>query len=143
MTVSELTLALSENQLQKRIIDRADARGWSVHHARPARTSQGWRTPISGSPGFCDLVLARAGRVIIAELKSEGGKLRPEQAHWLGALSGTDPEIWVAGDITSMETATGLVAVWRPSDLPTIEAILDARSVIGNSDYQRSGQRPQ
>ena len=82
-------------------------RGWRVHAERPARTSKGWRTPVQGDPGFFDLVLARRGRVIFAELKSARGKLSAEQEAWLAELSG-GPERYT----------------WRPADFPAIEATL-------------------
>src|SRR5690606_28778418 len=61
--------------------------GWKVHHTRPARTDKGWRTPLQGDAGYPDLTMARRGRVVIAELKSESGRVTREQAAWLEHLS--------------------------------------------------------
>lgn len=76
---------MTEADLLARVIDTAHLYGWLVHHTRPARTAQGWRTPIQGDRGAPDLLLARNGVVILAELKSGRGQLGPGQADWLDA----------------------------------------------------------
>ena len=97
--------------LTDKVIALAHACGWLVYHQRPARTGRGWRTAIQGDAGFPDLVLARdqvtidpnyRGRLIVAELKTEQGKLTQAQLEWIQALGLTH----------SIETY-----VWRPSDL--------------------------
>lgn len=93
---------LSEDELQDRILQAAELYGWRVVHHRPARTNDGWRTPMSGHPGFPDLVLARDGVVIIAELKSRKGKPTPSQELWLDALGHHG-------------------RLWRPADWPAIQ----------------------
>lgn len=77
---------VTEAQFQSAVIDLAHYRGWLVHHTRAARTEKGWRTPIQGDAGFCDLVLARAGVVLLVELKAEKGRLSPEQKRWASQL---------------------------------------------------------
>lgn len=77
---------LTEAQWQKRVIATAHQYGWLVHHGRPARTKDGWVTPIEGDPGFLDLVLARDHVVIIPELKTDTGRFQPGQPEWLAAL---------------------------------------------------------
>ena len=81
---------ITEAQFQQQVIDLAHLNSWRVAHFRPARTDKGWRTPVAADgAGFPDLVLARDGVVIFAELKTERGVLRPEQNVWghhLGAL---------------------------------------------------------
>lgn len=92
---------MSEAAFQRRVIDTARLYGWRVHHARPARTAQGWRTPVTGDAGYVDLTMARRGRLLLVELKAELGRLRPEQQVWLDEL----------------RTVPGLeIHVWRPSD---------------------------
>ena len=123
MTTNALLLNLTEAQFQTRIIDRARALGWWVHHDRPARKGDGsWSTPIQGDAGFPDLVLVRMGRVIFAEIKTEKGRLRLEQREWLTELSGTpwEDNIWDR----SLALVEYEVYLWRPSDTPRIEEIL-------------------
>jgi hypothetical protein len=106
---------LTEAQLQEKTTALAHARGWLVHHDRPApdpRQGGALRTVIDGDKGFPDLVLARGGRIIIAELKSEKGRTSQQQEQWLDAL----------GVNTYPSTVT--VTVWRPRDWPDIERAL-------------------
>jgi hypothetical protein len=98
---------LSEDDLKARVIDTAKLNGWRVHHGRPARTHAGWRTAVEGHAGLPDLVLARDGVVILAELKSQRGQPTDDQARWLAAA--------------------GVHArLWRPADWPDILAQLSA-----------------
>lgn len=95
----------SEADFQTWVIGYAQLRGWRVAHFRPARTGRGWRTPMQGDPGFPDLVLARNGEIIFAELKAERGRLSAEQSQWAFALG----RVWWE---------------WRPRDRDMIEEIL-------------------
>lgn len=75
--------------------------GWLWVHQRPARTRHGWVTAMSGSPGFPDYLALRDARCLAIELKSDVGRVRAEQAHWLDAFA----------------AVPGIEAyVWRPSD---------------------------
>lgn len=104
------TLPQTEAQFQKAVIDLARHTGWLVAHFRPARTEEGWRTPVSADgAGFVDLVLVR-DRVLYRELKSEKGRVRPDQQHWHDALAAAGADI----------------AVWRPSDWSAIASTLQA-----------------
>ena len=58
--------------------------------------------------GFPDLVLAKAGRLIFAELKNQKHKASDEQIRWLIALGNTGAESYL----------------WRPEDLDAIISIL-------------------
>jgi hypothetical protein len=84
---------VTEAEFTTRVIQAAQLYGWLVSHSRPALTAKGWRTALQGDRGAPDLVLARGGVVILAELKSERGRLGPGQAGWLEAL-GTHGRIW-------------------------------------------------
>ena len=106
--------ALKEKDFQRTVIEYARGRGWMVAHfgntVKIVRRGSDYKTiPDRGAAGFPDLVLVRTPRVVYAELKGEKGKLSEEQALWLRALGlcGQD------------------VHVWRPSDWPTIEAVLE------------------
>lgn len=92
---------LCEAQLQRLVVELARWTGWRVHAERPAATPSGWRTPIQGDAGFPDLVLARSGEMIFAELKSRTGRLAEEQKAW-GLVLGTVPGV--------------AYYVWRPAD---------------------------
>lgn len=102
---AEQDASLTEDDLLTRVLDLARLRGWKVVHYRPAKTAKGWRTPLQGDKGCPDVILARRGVVILAELKSETGKATPEQRQWLTQL----------GDHGHL---------WRPQDWPRIAALL-------------------
>ncbi len=92
---------LSEAAFQQRVMDAARHAGWLCVHFRPAKTQRGvWVTPMAGDKGFPDLALAKDGRVILAELKSDKGKPSKEQLAWLAAVGGHgrlwSPENWEA-----------------------------------------------
>jgi hypothetical protein len=90
-------LTVNENQFTQRVVDTAKLYGWLVTHFRPAETGRGWRTPLSGDAGFVDLVLARAGEVLHAELKVGRNKPSPAQVSWGAALGGTY-RLWYPDD---------------------------------------------
>ncbi len=100
---------IAEKDFLKLVVDLAHVYGWKVAHFRPAMTSKGWRTAVSGDgKGFPDLVLAKGARIIFAELKTEIGQLAPEQLNWYQILNQT----------------TAYAYVWRPNDFDEIEKIL-------------------
>jgi hypothetical protein len=96
---------VKESEFQKQITDLALATGWQWAHFRPARTEQGWRTPVEGplGVGFPDLVLlrpataGRPGRVVFAEIKGSGGKATPEQEAWIAYARAADAECYLWG----------------------------------------------
>lgn len=88
-------IRISEADFTLAVIELATYRGWMVAHFRPARTEKGWRTPMQGHTGFPDLVLARRGTTIFAELKTEKGRVTAAQRRWHDQL--------------------GNCRIWRPS----------------------------
>ena len=109
----EIAKAITEAEFQRTVIDMAHALGWLVHHTRPARTGKGWTTPIQGNPGLPDLVMVSLGALpclVFAELKSERGREAAAQRRWADVLGRLG---WPV-----------VVRLWRPSDLPEIEAFL-------------------
>jgi len=80
-----LNRAMTEDQLSQAIIEAAIYRGWRVHHIRRSD-----RAIQQGHSGFPDLCLARNGRVLFMELKSEKGRSSPDQDAWFDALSDLD-----------------------------------------------------
>jgi VRR-NUC domain len=94
------TLAVTERDFQKAVTDALTLFCWRWTHFRPARSSKGWRTPLSGASGFPDVVAVRNDRVLYLELKAEDGRLSAEQAEWLTALAlaGADVHCWRPSD---------------------------------------------
>ena len=99
---------ISEKVFTKQVIDLARWHKWLVAHFRTSMNASGrWMTAVQGDgAGFPDLVLARNGEVIFAELKTEIGKLSPKQVDWYKALPQRS------------------YYLWRPSDYPEIERTL-------------------
>jgi hypothetical protein len=96
---------MTEADLQDAIVALARLRGWLVAHFRPARTERGWRTPVAADgAGFPDLVLVHPewGRLIVAECKSDRGRVTTDQMRWLAAFSaaGVETHIWRPEDLT-------------------------------------------
>jgi hypothetical protein len=88
---------LTEAQFQQRIVDLAKLTGWHCVHYRPAWQGGKWRTPMTGHAGAPDLILARRGVVILAELKTDRGRLSVEQDAWIDAL-GEHARVWRPDD---------------------------------------------
>jgi hypothetical protein len=100
-----------EYVFQRVVIACALDHGWLVHHTPRAKVRPGQHvTPAQGHLGFPDLVLVRAGRLVVAELKSRRGTTTDMQDVWLARLGATVAD----------------VHVWRPADWPTIRALLTA-----------------
>jgi hypothetical protein len=82
-------LAMSEADFQRWFIDTARLGGWKVCHFRPGLTQRGrWITAVQGDKGCPDLILAKDGRVLLVELKTDKGKATKEQVAWLAAAGG-------------------------------------------------------
>lgn len=98
------------SQLQQQIMDLAKLRGWRVAHFRPALTTKGWRTPVSGDGrGFPDLVLLRPPRIVVFECKSQYETVSTEQTEWIDDF---------------MHCNGVMAGVVRPKDWHRIEIIL-------------------
>jgi hypothetical protein len=104
---------MSEADFQKIVIALARSRGWLVCHFRTSRNVRKdgtvhYETAVQGDgAGFPDLVLVR-DRLVLVELKADGGRLREEQHRWLEALGKANVEHHV----------------WRPSQMAEIEGVL-------------------
>ena len=93
----------SEKEFQATVVEMAQAYGWLVngvfeqrHYAKRL------------SKGYPDLTMVRGKRLIVAELKSEKGKVSEDQLLWATALRGCAVEYYL----------------WRPSDIEQIEELL-------------------
>lgn len=104
-----MSAKVSERAFQNQVVSLAKTCGWRVAHFRPAMMQSGkWATAMIGDSGWPDLAMAhsargdRPARLILAELKSETGRVAEAQKEWLAVLS------QVAGDV--------LVRIWTPRD---------------------------
>ncbi len=79
-----------EKELDRRVVDFAEANGWTTFHAYDCRRS---------AAGWPDRVFVRE-RVVYAELKSEKGRLTPEQVAWVARLlrAGAEVHVWKPAD---------------------------------------------
>lgn len=96
-----LPSSLDEATFTGWVLDLARLHGWMCCHFRPARTRAGWRTAVQGDPGAPDVLLCRRGVVIFAELKTNKGRLRPEQEMWIANL-GAFGRVWRPRDADSI-----------------------------------------
>jgi hypothetical protein len=109
-TVNAIADSMSEQELVDVIVELAQVLHLRVHHCRAARTSSEWCTPIQGTPGFVDFVVAGPGGVVFAELKSSIGKLTRDQLVWVGVL---DAFVWRPCDWLSGAVETELRRIAR------------------------------
>jgi hypothetical protein len=79
----------TEAEFQRQVVRLAKLYQWRVVHYRPSLNRSGkWSTPVQGDKGGPDLLLAKGGKVLLLELKTEAGRLRPEQRAWQAAAGG-------------------------------------------------------
>lgn len=81
-------LTVSEAAFQTLVVDLARWLGWACWHDNDSRRNDA---------GWPDLVLVRDERMIVAELKTERGRLRAEQAYWMRLLlrvQGVEYRLW-------------------------------------------------
>jgi len=113
--MSQKKLKQTEKQFMAAVVQYAKLKRWKVYHTYSS---------IRSEKGFPDLTLCRVdhkykwsgranhskpGRIVFAELKSEKGRLTPEQEHWLEDLACCPCEVYL----------------WRPSDWKKIEETLE------------------
>ncbi len=91
---------LTEAAFLQMVRDLARLCGWLVYHPHDSRRSEA---------GFPDLLLLRGDVLLVAELKTDRGRLTPAQELWL----------------LRFRTAGIPASVWRPRDWPLIQAALE------------------
>lgn len=94
-----LKATVTEKDFLQQVRDMAHLFGWRSYHSLVSRGSE---------PGFPDLCLCRPPRLLMVELKTSRGRVRPEQEEWLADLNACGIE----------------AAIWRPDDLASIEQTL-------------------
>lgn len=106
--VASLAARMSEAELMANVRQLCRLLGLRVYHTHDSRRSD---------PGFPDLVIVGPGAVLYRELKTERGRLRPEQREWLEALrtAGQSADVWRPGDWLSGEIGRQLRDAARPS----------------------------
>lgn len=124
---------LTEAAFQRRVVRLARAYGWRIYHApdnRPAVSAKGKRQRPqsmvdSTAKGFPDLVLLRDQRLIVAELKTRTGRLRPGQREWLDTFAELgDRIVRLDGTVAQEHRPQVKAYVWRPSDWDELHEIL-------------------
>lgn len=90
----------TEKQWAATVVEAARRLGWKVYFTWNSRHSP---------PGFPDLVILRAPRCIMAELKTAKGRTTPAQDDWLDGFRA----------VPAIETF-----LWRPADFDDIVELL-------------------
>ena len=92
-------LALTEKEFQAQVVDLAKTLGYRVYHP--------WLS-IRSERGWPDLALFKPGRFLLAELKTDKGKVTDRQTEMLADLKAAGVE----------------VHLWRPADFDAIVEVL-------------------
>lgn len=123
---------MKEATFLARVTGMADAFGWKWWHvpAPMVAAGQTWR-PYAKAAGLPDLFLTYddPARLIIAELKGDGGKLSDAQQEFL-ALAKAAADRDAAGEEPPGRTRVVGVYAWWPKDEPSIEQILRTKVLI-------------
>lgn len=116
---------ISETKFLARVVQLARLNGFRIPRENPLEEPldliyHPWNSQRS-TPGYPDLTLVHPERLVIifAELKSESGRVKPEQKLWKEVLQ-------------RVEDASGgrvLYRLWRPSDWPEIVRDLGEKDV--------------
>lgn len=99
---------MTEDQLKGAVIDLAEANGWLVYSIRRSDQARVQGRRKTGE-GFPDLLMVHPvrGSMLAVELKSERGKVTPQQVRWLEAFGTVRhvspgvwrPEHWLSGQV--------------------------------------------
>lgn len=97
--------AMTEAELLANVRDLAGRLGLRTYHTHDSRRSE---------PGWPDLAIV-GRRLLLRELKTQTGRLRPEQEAWIADLrmAGIDTAVWRPSDWRSGRVAADLTEVCR------------------------------
>jgi hypothetical protein len=108
--------------------------GWAIFHApdnRPGRRTGRPQQVVGDTTGFPDLILLRDRELIVAELKTDKGRLGPGQQDWLdrwgvfAAAVGMAASDFPVGEVAALPSVE--VHLWRPADLFDVQQRLASR----------------
>lgn len=97
---------MTEKTWQDQVVELATLYRWVHFHVYDSRRSD---------PGWPDLVLARPPELLVAELKTDKGRLTTAQTDWLSRLAACGIE----------------THVWRPRDFERVHARLRLAQAAG------------
>ena len=104
-------VAVIEREWQAQVVGYARQLGWRVFHVANSKRSE---------PGWPDLALVR-DRLVMAELKTETGRVSDDQRQWLALLdaAGVEPYLWRPSDV---DDVLRVLTHRRRSPTPTEDA---------------------
>lgn len=99
-------LVMTEAALLSQVRELAQSTGWMTYHTYRSDRSE---------PGFPDLVLMRHPLLLFRELKTDRGRLTPDQRCWLEELlaCGQDAGVWRPADLRGGRIAAELTRARR------------------------------
>ena len=99
-----MTNMTREKDLQGAVLGLCKAFRLLAYHTHDSRRSQ---------PGFPDLVIVGPRGVLYRELKTDAGRMRPEQTDWIERLSeaSQDADVWRIRDWASGRVKSELEAI--------------------------------
>jgi len=121
---------MSERQFQKNFVAFAQSLGWRAVHFPAVAVNRGGKprhlTVFEGDgKGFLDTELVR-DRIIKVELKSDTGRLRPEQEAWMEAYRKAGVECYL----------------WRPRDAEEFTRVLELPNELSGHGRDVPGSDP-
>lgn len=107
--------AISERDFQRQVNNLLERYGYEWYHVHDSRRDRaGFLDSFAAGPRN-----AKAPVIVIAELKRQSGRVRPQQQVWLTLLT------QISGIVNKAARREVLIVrLWRPSDLPEIERLL-------------------
>ncbi|MGH2714587.1 MAG: VRR-NUC domain-containing protein, partial [Thermoleophilaceae bacterium] len=98
----------TETRMLRGLLEASRHRGWLTYHAfdhrlRCRNCGESQPIPPRGR-GFPDLVMAKAPRLVVRELKTQSGRVSPEQRRWIDELRncGVDADVARPADLVAL-----------------------------------------